>query len=127
MNLGLMVFIQKINYLEQKLEHMSQNLNGKKIKEQFHTALYFDSFEIKYIPRGVLNIMMDKFISHNIFRIQSDDSVMCGLYCTGLYMIDKNMLDYINLLSPNDYQKNDKITYKFFKDKNDKRKRRILL
>ena len=71
--------------------------------------------------------MMDKFISHNIFRIQSDDSVMCGLYCTGLYMIDKNMLDYINLLSPNDYQKNDKITYKYFKDKNDKRKRRILL
>ena len=55
---------------------------------------------------------MDKFINHNIFRIQSDDSVMCGLYCTGLYMIDKNMLDYINLLSPNDYQKNDKITYK---------------
>ena len=42
-------------------------------------------------------------------------------------MIDKNMLDYINLLSPNDYQKNDKITYKYFKDKNDKRKRRILL
>ena len=29
----------------------------------------------------------------------------------------KTLLDYTNLLSPNDYQANDKITYKYFKDK----------
>ena len=29
----------------------------------------------------------------------------------------KTLLDYINLFSPDDYKKNDKIIYKYFKDK----------
>ena len=29
----------------------------------------------------------------------------------------KTLLDYTNLSSPNDYKKNGKITYKYFKDK----------
>ena len=29
----------------------------------------------------------------------------------------KTLLDYTNLFSPVDYQKNDKIIYKYFKDK----------
>ena len=29
----------------------------------------------------------------------------------------KTFIDYTNLFSPNDYQKNDKIVYKYFKDK----------
>ena len=33
----------------------------------------------------------------------------------------KIWLDYINLFSPNDYRKNDKIIYKYFKDKYGKR------
>ena len=34
------------------------------------------------------------------------------------YMISgKTLLDYTNLLSPNDYRKNDKMIYKFSKDK----------
>ena len=33
----------------------------------------------------------------------------------------KTLLDYINLFSPNDYKKKDKIMYKYFKDKYDER------
>ena len=29
----------------------------------------------------------------------------------------KKLLDYTNLFSPNDYKKNDKIMYKYFKNK----------
>ena len=29
----------------------------------------------------------------------------------------KTLLDYTNLFSPNNYEKNDKIIYKYFKDK----------
>ena len=29
----------------------------------------------------------------------------------------KTLLDYINLFSPNNYKKNDKIRYKYFEDK----------
>ena len=34
------------------------------------------------------------------------------------------LLDYTNLFSPNYYQKNDKIIYKNFKDKYDKKKKK---
>ena len=41
------------------------------------------------------------------------------------YMIaGKTLLDYTNLFSPNDYKKNGKIIYKYFKDKIGKRKRK---
>ena len=44
-------------------------------------GIYFDSFGIEYIPPEVLNRIRDKSITHNIFRIQDNDSVMCGFYC----------------------------------------------
>ena len=45
---------------------------------------------------------------------------MCGFCCIAFieFMLPgKTSLDYTNLFSPNDYQKNDKIIYKYFKDK----------
>ena len=44
---------------------------------------------------------------------------MCRFYCIAFieYMVaGKSFLDYTNLLSPDDYKKNDKIIYKYFKD-----------
>ena len=60
--------------------------------------------------------------------MQSDDFFMCGFYCITFaeyveYMIaGKTLLDYTNLFSPNDYQKNDKIIFKYFKDRYGKQK-----
>ena len=65
--------------------------------------MYFDSFGIEYIPQEVLSR-----ITHNIFRIQDDDSIMSGFYCIIFieYMhAGKMLLDYTNLFSPNDYEK----------------------
>ena len=65
--------------------------------------MYFDSFGIEYIP----NKIKDKSIIHNIFRIQSDNTIMCGFYYIAFieYMIaGKGLLDYTNLFSPNDYK-----------------------
>ena len=59
-------------------------------------------------------------MTHNISRIQDDDSIMCGFYCIAFieYMLaGKTLLDYTNSISPNDYEKNDKIMHKYFKDK----------
>ena len=65
------------------------NLDDKNSKETHwvslfidrNTAIYFDSFGIEYIPQEVLNKIKDKSITHNIFRIQNNESVMCGFYC----------------------------------------------
>ena len=46
--------------------------------------------------------------NNNIFRIQAFDSVMCGYFCIGFihFMIKyKNLTDFANLFSPNDFKK----------------------
>ena len=58
-----------------------------------------------------------------MFRIQDDDSIMYAFDCITLieYMLaGKTLLDNNNLFSPNDYRNNDKILYKYFKDKHEK-------
>ena len=89
--------------------------------------MYFDSFEIEYIPQEVLKEIKEKSINHNTSRMQSCNSIMRGFYCIAFeeYIIaGKALLDYRNLLSPNDYQKNGNIIYKYFEKKYGKRKRK---
>ena len=48
----------------------------------------------------------------NIYRIQGQNSMMCGYFCIGFNdfkLEGKSQVDYINLFSPNDYEKNDEI------------------
>ena len=55
----------------------------------------------------------------NIYRIQAYDSIMCGFFCAGFidFMLKgKSLLDYTNLFSPNDYEKNDKVILKYFQE-----------
>ena len=62
----------------------------------------------------------DKSITHNTFRIQDNESIMCIFYCITFieYMLaGKTLLDYINFFSLNDYKKNGKIIHKCYKDK----------
>ena len=85
-----------------------------------NTFVYFNSFGIEYILQEILNKVSDKSITPNIFRIQDNEYVMCGFYCFSFkeYMQSgQTLLDHTNLFSPNDYQKNDKIIYKYLKDK----------
>ena len=87
--------------------------------------MFFD-FGIEYISPKVLNKIRDKSITHNIFRIQDDDCVKCGFYCIAFieYMLaEKALLDYTNLFSSNDCEKNDKIIYRYFGYKYGRRSR----
>ena len=55
-----------------------------------------------------------------MFTVQDYESIMCGFYCIAFieYMLaGKNLLYYANLFSLNYYENNDKIMYKYFKDK----------
>ena len=73
---------------------------------------YFDSFGVEHIPKEIKKFIGNKNIITNIYRIQAYDSIMCGYFCIGFidFMLKgKSLLDYTNLLSPNDYEKNDKI------------------
>ena len=46
-----------------------------------NSAVSFDSFGIEYVPQEVLNKIRAKSITHNIFRMQNNESIMCEFYC----------------------------------------------
>ena len=55
----------------------------------------------------------------NIFRVQANDSVMCGYFCIRfiVFMLaDKKMTDFTNLFSPYDFKKSDDIILSYFKN-----------
>ena len=92
-------------------------------------VIYFDSFGIEHIPKEIIKFIgneqsssakaRNKEIKANIFRIQADDSIMCGHFCLEFinYMLKgKTLLDYTNLFSPNDFKKNDQIVKRIFKN-----------
>ena len=81
-------------------------------------VIYFDSFGIEHIHKEI-NKFINNNIESNIFRIQAYDSIMCGYFCIEFinYMLQgKRLLDYTNLFSPNDFEKNDRIIKRIFKN-----------
>jgi len=79
---------------------------------------YFDSFGIEHLPKEIERFIDGlSEVDRNIYRIQSNDSIMCGYYCIKFieYMFaGKNLIDFTNLFSPNDFDKNDEIIKKMF-------------
>ena len=91
-------------------------------------ALVCKKNEIVYFSIFVLNISLkkenkefigNKNIKANIFRIQENNSIMCGYFC--IEFIDfmsasKKLTNYTNLFSPYDFKKNDNIILSCFKN-----------
>ena len=61
----------------------------------------------------------NKNIKANIFRVQANNSVMCGYFCIGFIhfmLTDKKLTHFTNLFPPYDFDKNDQIILTYFKD-----------
>ena len=73
---------------------------------------YFDIFAFEHIPKEIRKFVGNKNIITNIYRIQAYDSIMCRYFCTGsidFMLKGKSVLEYTNLFSFTDYEKNDKV------------------
>ena len=46
-------------------------------------VIYFDSFGLEHVPKEIKRFIGHKSIKTNIFRIQADNSIMCGYFCIG--------------------------------------------
>ena len=78
---------------------------------------YFDSFGVEHIPEEIKAFIGNKNINTNIFRIQANDSIMCGYFCIGSinYMLNgKTFTEYTYFFSSNDFKKNDDIILNYF-------------
>ena len=81
--------------------------------------VYFDSFAVEHVPKEIKEFIGNKNIKANIFRVQANDSVMCGYFCIGFIdfmLAGKKLTDFTNLFSPYDLKKNDDKILTYFKD-----------
>ena len=70
-------------------------------------VVYFASFDVEHVPKEIKRFIGHKNIKRNIFRIQADNSVMCGYFCTGFIdfmFAGKSLIDYTSLFSPYDFK-----------------------
>ena len=81
--------------------------------------VYIDSFGAEHVPEEIKILGGNKNIKANIFRVQENDSVMCGYFCIGFtdfMLADKKLTDYTNLFSAYDFKENDDIILSHFKN-----------
>ena len=81
------------------------------------TVAYLDSFGVEHIRKKIKKFIINKKIIANIYRVQNYDSIMCGYFCIGFinYMFKgKSLTDFTNLVSPNNFKKNDDLILKIF-------------
>ena len=45
--------------------------------------VYLDSFGVEHVPEEIEEFIVNKNIIANIFRVQANDSVLCGYFCIG--------------------------------------------
>ena len=77
---------------------------------------------MEHIPKYSIHIPIIKFIGRNnvianIFRVQANDSIMCGFFCIEFinFMLNgKSLNEYTNLFSPYDFKRNDNIILNYF-------------
>ena len=112
-----MVFLQEIIYLKKIKDGVYViNLDEYKDTGTYWIALfcakdeviYFDSFGVEHIPKEIKEFIGNKNIKANIYRVQANDSVMCGYFCIGFIdfmLAGKKLTDYTNLFSPHNFLK----------------------
>ena len=81
--------------------------------------VYLDSIGVEHVPEEIKEFVGNKNIIANIFRVQANNSVMCGYYCIGFIdfmLAGKKVTDFTDFSSSYDFKKNDDIILTYFKD-----------
>ena len=74
--------------------------------------------ELNMFLKKIKKIIGHKNMKTNIFRIQANNSIMCGYFCIGfigLMLAGKTLIDFTSLFSLYDFEKIDDIILDYFK------------
>ena len=66
-------------------------------------VIYLDSFGVEHVPKEIKRFIRHKNTKTNIFRIQADNSIMCGYFCIGFIdflLAGRSLIDFASLFSP---------------------------
>ena len=63
----------------------------------------FDSFGVEHVPVEVKELIRNKNLKANVFRVQANISIMCGYFCIGLigFILPGKKLTYFTSLRYN--------------------------
>ena len=121
-----MVFFFSRNNLPKKIKDGAYIINLDEYTDvgTHWIALFCNKNNIFILIVLVMNIFLKKFKNllwiktiSNVFRIQANDSIMCGHFCIGFIdfmLAGKKLTEFTNLFSPNNFEKNDDIILKYF-------------
>ena len=79
---------------------------------------YSDSFGVDYVPKEIKKFIGYKNIKTNIFRIQAENSIVCGYFCIGFIdsmFTGRSLIDFTSLFSHYELKENDKVILNYFK------------
>ena len=82
-----------------------------------NTVTYLTAFELNIFQKQNKKIIDNNNITTNFYRKHANHSIMCRYFRVGFIdflLKGKSLLDYTNLFSPNEFEKNDKIILKYF-------------
>ena len=71
--------------------------------------VYFNSFGVEHVPEEIKEFIGNKNIKTNIFRLQANNSRMCGYFCIGFIdyiLVGKKLTDFTSMFFPYDFEKN---------------------
>ena len=121
MNQNLMVFFLEIIYLKKIKdgvyiinldEYANVGTHWIALFCKKNEIIYFNSFGVEYIPNEIKEFIEEfsghKNIKTNNFRVQEDNSIMCGYFCIvfiDFMLAGKKLTDYTNLFCPYDLKK----------------------
>ena len=83
-----------------------------------YEIIYFDGFGVENVLKAIENLLDIKTIKTDIFRIQSNNSIVCGYFCIGFIdfmFAGKTLIYFTSLFSPYDFEKNGSIILEYFK------------
>ena len=103
-----MLFFQVIIYLK-KIKDRAYVINLDEYTEvgthgidlfcDRNEIVYCNSFGVEHVPEEIKEFVGNKNIKSNIFRVQANDSVMCGYFCVGFIdfmLAGKKSTDFTN-------------------------------
>ena len=50
-------------------------------------TVYFNSFGLKHVAEEIKKFIEHKSLKANIFQVQANNSIMCGYFCIGTFLI----------------------------------------
>ena len=82
-------------------------------------TVYFNNFAVEHVREKVKTFIRNKKIKGNTFRVQANNLIVCGYFSIefiDFMLAGKKMTNFMNVFSPHDFGKNDRIILSYFKD-----------